>query len=199
MRKLIFSINISLDGFADHTLFDATADDELHDFFTEQFDSIGICLFGRNTYQLMESYWPIAPRDPNATRGMIDFAHRYNAMPKIVFSRTLEKAGWNNTRLVREDMIEEVTRLKRQPGNALSIGGISAAQTLMKHNLVDEYVLLVHPVIAGAGRRLFPPVDPLSGKGPNDRINLKLVDTKTLKSGVVVLHYEYAQGSSDDA
>lgn len=199
MRKLVLSINVSLDGFADHTLFDATADDELHDFFTKQFDTIDICLFGRKTYQLMESYWPIAPQDPNATRGMIDFANRYNAIPKIVFSGTLEKAEWNNTRLVRDDMVEEVIRLKRQPGNTLSIGGISTAQTLMKHNLIDEYVLLVHPVVAGSGRRLFSPDEPLSGNGLNDRLHLNLMDTKTFKSGVVVLHYEYEKGSSEEA
>ncbi len=188
MRKLILSINVSLDGFADHTLFDATADDELHDFFTDQFNTIDICLFGRETYQLMESYWPNAPQDPNVTRAMIDFARRYNAMPKIVFSRTLEKAGWNNTRLVRDDMVEEVIRLKQQPGKNLSIGGISAAQNLMENNLIDEYVLLVHPVIAGAGRRLFPADESFSGNG---RLQLKLIDTKTFKSGVVMLHYGY--------
>jgi len=87
----------------------------------------------------------------------------------------------------------------RYPGDTMSIGGISAAQTLMKHNLIDEYMLLAHPVIAGSGRRLFPTDESLSGKGRNDRLHLKLINTKTFKSGIVMLHYEYVQGSSEDA
>jgi len=182
MRKLIFSINVSLDGFADHTV--AIADDELHSFFAEQLNATGICLFGRKTYKLMESYWPNTRQNPKATEGMIRFADRFNAIPKIVFSRTLEKAGWSNTRLVRDDMITEVTKLKQQSGKNLSIGGINAAQTLMRHSLIDEYVFLVHPVIAGGGRRLFP------GDNSTEVRHLKLIETEKFKSGVVVLHGE---------
>ena len=179
MRKLIFSINVSLDGFADHTV--ALADDELHEFYTDQLDTIDTVLFGRVTYQLLESYWPLAPRDPEATRSMIEFAHKINAMPKIVFSRTLQNADWNNTKLVKGNMIEEVSKLKQGNGKSLSVGGLSMAQTLTNLSLIDEYWLLVQPVIAGKGRRLFD--------GVNDRFDLKLADTKTFHSGVVVLHY----------
>ena len=179
MRKLFFSINVSLDGFADHTV--AIADDELHEFFTNQFNILDTILFGRVTYQLFESYWPNAPKDPQATRSMIAFAHKLNAMPKVVFSRTLQKVDWNNARLSNGDMVEEVLKLKQGNGKSLSIGGISAIQTFMKLKMVDEFWLLVHPVIVGRGRRLFDGVD--------EKLDLKLVDTKTFRSGVVVLHY----------
>ncbi len=179
MRKLVFSMNVSLDGFADHTV--ARADDELHDFATDQLDNLDLSLFGRVTYQLMESYWPNAPQDPETTKSVIEFARKFNAMPKVVFSQTLKKVEWNNTRLVRGDASEEVVRLKRQPGKDMEIGGISICQDFMRRGLIDECWLLVQPVVVGKGRRLFD--------GLTDRIDLSLVDTKTFKSGVVVLHY----------
>ncbi len=180
MRRLILSINVSLDGFADHTVAVA-ADDELHNFFSTLLDTTDIELLGRVTYQLMESYWPRAHEDPNATKGMLDFADKYNAIPKIVFSRTLQRADWNNTRLVKEGMVDEVLKLKKQPGRNISLGGISISQELMKLGLVDEYWLVVQPVLVGKGKRLFD--------GLKEKVDLELVDTKTFKSGVVVLHY----------
>lgn len=179
IRKVVLSINVSLDGCADHRV--AIVDDELHDFYTNLLDSVDTLLFGRVTYQLMESYWPHASEDPIATPSMIRFAHKYNAKPKIVFSKTLEKAEWNNTRLVRNDLVEEVIKLKHESGGALSVGGISISQELMRHGLIDEYWLVVQPLVWGKGRRLF---DNLT-----EKIKLKLIDTKKFKSGVVVLHY----------
>ncbi len=179
MRKLIFSINVSLDGFADHTV--AIADDELHEFHVDQLNTIDTVLFGRVTYQLFESYWPTAPGDPRATKSVIDFADKINAMPKLVFSKTLQNVHWNNTMLVKEDAVREVTKLKRGGGKNLSVGGLGIAQTLANASLIDEYWFLVQPVIVGKGRRLFD--------GVNNRSNLKLADTKTFHSGVVVLHY----------
>ena len=179
MRKLIFSLNISLDGVADHLV--AIADDELHDFATHLLETVDTILFGRLTYQLMESYWPVAHQDPQATRSELAFADRINAMPKVVFSNTLQQAGWNNTQLVKGDAVKEVLKMKQGTGGSLSLGGIRLIQTFMKLKLIDEYWLLVHPVIWGAGRRLF--------EGMSDRIELKLVDSQTFKSGVVVLHY----------
>jgi len=172
-------MNVSLDGVADHTV--AIADDELHEFAASQLDNVDTLLFGRVTYQLMESYWPYAYRDPKATKSMIEFANKFNAMPKIVFSRTLRKIEGKNTRLVRNNVVEEVIRLKQQSGKNLSIGGISICQEFMRHGLIDEYLLLVQPVIWGKGKRLFD--------GLKDRTKLKLIDTKTFRSGVVVLHY----------
>jgi dihydrofolate reductase len=181
MRKLVFQMNVSLDGFADHTV--AVADDELHDYFTHALDDIGIELFGRKTYELMADYWPRVREDPGATESMKRFGDKFNAMPKIVFSRTLEKADWNNTRLVRENAVEEVTRLKKQHGKDLSLGGVATVQEFMRLGLVDEFWLLVHPVLAGKGRRLLPE--------PSDERRLKLLETRTFTSGVVVLRYAF--------
>ncbi len=181
MGKLILAINMSLDGFADHTLFGATADDEMHDFFSGLLDNTDIELFGRTTYQLMEAYWPRAHEDPHASKSMLNFADRFNAIPKVVFSRTLQKAEWNNTRIATTDMVEEVASLKLRSAGNISLGGISISQQFMKLGLIDEYWLVVHPVVAGKGKRLFD--------GLNEKMQLKLVGTKVFGSGVLVLHY----------
>ena len=110
MRKLVMAINISLDGYADHTV--GIADDELHAFFTGLLDETGIQLFGRVTYQLMESYWPHAHENPAASKSDLDFADKFNAIPKIVFSGTLGKAEWNNTTLIKSNALEYVAKLK---------------------------------------------------------------------------------------
>jgi dihydrofolate reductase len=180
MRKLVFSLNITLDGVADHRAA-AAVDDELHDFFTHFLEGVDTELFGRVTYQLMADYWPLAHQDPRATRSELRFADRFNSMPKVVFSNTLQQATWNNTRLVRGDAVQEIVKMKQQAGGSLSLGSISLFQACMKLNLIDETWLLVHPVIWGAGRRLFD--------GPFDRLELKLAGSQTFKSGVVVLHY----------
>jgi len=179
MRKLVMEMNVSLDGCADHHV--AIADDELHKFASDQLDNIDLLLFGRVTYQLMESYWPNAHKDPQATKIMIEFADKFNALPKIVFSKTLQKADWQNSRIIRDNAIEEIIRLKKLPGKNLSIGGISISQELMKKGLIDEIIILVQPVLWGKGRRLFD--------GLENRNNLNLVETKTFNSGVVVLRY----------
>jgi dihydrofolate reductase len=180
MGKLVFSISVSLDGFADHT---ATVgpDDELLGFFSDLPDETEVALFGRVTYQLMESYWPHAYEDPKATKGMLKFADKFNAVPKVVFSRTLQEANWNNTRLVRENMIEEVVNLKGQTRKNILLCGISMSQEFIKLGIVDEYWIEVHPVLVGKGRRLFD--------GLNNRANLKLSETRTFRLGVVALHY----------
>lgn len=178
-RKVTFAINITLDGYTDHTV--GIADGELHDFFTKQLDDVDVLLFGRVTFQMMESYWPDAENDPEATKSEKDFARKYNALPKIVFSQTLQKTEWKNSRIVRDNLVDEVMKLKKQPGKNISIDSISLFQELMRHNLIDEYWLLVHPLIWQKGKRLFD--------GTNNKINLTLVDTKKFASGVVVLHY----------
>ena len=179
MRKLIMQMNISLDGFADHTV--AIADDELHEFASEMLDRQDIALFGRVTYQLMEGYWPIVHQDPKETKSVIEFARKFNAMPKMVFSSTIQNATWNNTQLIKEDLVQKVMELKQQSGKFISIGGLRVSQELMRHGLIDEYWLLVHPIVAGKGKRLFNGLE---------RINLKLMNTRAFKSGVMVLHYE---------
>jgi len=181
MRKLIWSINVSLDGFADHTV-GIGVDDDLHSFFSDLLDDMDLVVFGRVTYQLMGAAWPNAREDPNATKHTLEFADKFNAIPKVVFSRTLGKVEWNNTRLVHEDMVNEVTKLKQHPGKNILLDGISVAQEFMRRGMIDEYWFVVHPIIAGKGRRL---VDNLK-----DGTVLRLLDTKVLKSGAVVLHYE---------
>jgi dihydrofolate reductase len=172
-------MNISLDGCADHNV--AIADEELHDFSTNLLATVDTILFGRLTYKLFESYWPTAPNDPRTSKSMVEFANQINAMPKMVFSKTLQEANWNNTKLFKGDAVKEVARLKQASGGSLSIGGISMIQTFMNMKMIDEYWLLVQPLLWGKGRRLF---DELDG-----RIDLKLVETRTFHSGVVVLHY----------
>ena len=180
MRKLIFQVNISLDGFADHTV--AVADDELHDFSTDLLNNIDAILFGRVTYQLFESYWPLAPNDPEATQSIVEFANKINEIPKIVFSNTLQDVGWNNTKLVKGNMAEEVLKLKQGAGKDLSVGGLNLARSLTNLSLIDDYWILIHPIIVGKGRRLLD--------GINERLDLKLVDSQKFHSGVVALHYQ---------
>jgi len=183
--KLILAINVSLDGFADHTVAVA-ADDEMHKFYSRLLDTTAIALMGRITYELMAGYWPHAHEDPAITPGVLDFAEKYNTVRKIVFSRTMSSVDWTNTTIVRENMIETISDLKRQTDGNISIGGISLAQDCMRNLLIDEYYLAVHPIIAGTGRLLFDQM--------NEPINLRLVDTEVFSSGVVVLHYLSANG-----
>lgn len=180
MRKLIFAINVTIDGFADHTAM--IADDELHLFFADLLERTDTVLFGRKTYQLMESYWPRAADDPASTEGMKKYAEKINNIQKIVFSHTLDKTGWNNTRLYKGNMTEEVIRLKNLPGKSISAGSLSLAAELTKQRLIDEYWFLVHPIILGKGLPLFRDI--------STRADLKLLDTRIFKSGVVVLHYK---------
>ncbi len=182
-RKIIFAINVTIDGFADHTA--VIADDELHDFYTDLLNTVDIVLFGRKTYQLLESFWPIAYEDPGSTKSMLKFADKINSMPKIVFSNTLNEVHWNNTSLVKGNMVEEILKLKNQPGNNLSIGGLSIASHLTKLGLIDEYFFLVQPIILGTGTPLFGNL--------SDRVDLKLIDTKIFYSGVVAKHYQKIQ------
>jgi dihydrofolate reductase len=179
VRKLVMALNVSLDGYADHTV--AIADNELHEFFSGLLDETGIELFGRVTYQMMETYWPYAHQDPTASKSTLNFADKFNAIPKIVFSSTLEKAEWNNTTLVSSNALEYVAKLKETEGKNLFIGGIKLANSLIGHGLIDEYWILVHPVVVGKGRRFFENVD--------EKLELKLIESRIFKSGVVALHY----------
>jgi dihydrofolate reductase len=134
-------------------------------------------LLGRKTYQIFAAYWPTAPADD-------PFGQKLNSIPKYVVSTTLDKAEWNNSTLIRSNIPEEVARLKQQPGSGIIsvTGSGKLAQTLRKHNLVDEYVLWINPIVLGSGKRLFD-----GGVTPS---NLKLIDTKTTSSGVLVLTYQ---------
>jgi dihydrofolate reductase len=180
MRKLIAAINMTLDGFCDHTAM--IADDELHEHYNELLSNAGALIYGRITYQLMESYWPSVVKDPTGNKPMDDFAVLIDTIPKIVFSHTLDHVEWKNSTLAKGGVDEEVLELKRQPGKDIFVGSPSLIVDLTNLNLIDEYQLCVHPVIVGDGLPLF--------KSINDRIVLKLVKTKTLGSGSIVLYYE---------
>jgi dihydrofolate reductase len=183
MRKLVASINMTLDGFCDHT--SAIADDELHQHYTDLLLTGGDLLYGRITYQLMESYWPTVVKNPTGNKRTDDFAMIIENIPKIVFSHTLSNVNWKNVKLAKKSLEEEVLELKQSnahEGKDILVGSPSLIAALTKLNLFDEYQLCVHPIIAGQGLTLF--------KNINDSIVLKLVKTKTLGGGQIVLYYE---------
>jgi len=184
LRKIILSIPITLDGYIEgsHRELDwVTADDEMHDYFTEVLRSVDMMIFGRVAYELLASYWPTAPSDPNITRGMLEFANTINPLPKIVYSRTLEKVGWN-TRVLKSFIPEEIRQLKAQSGGNIALsGGASIAQQFIQHGLVDEFQLVIQPAVIGKGKSLFG--------GITNGLKMELVWEKTLRSGTVALCY----------
>ncbi len=184
MRKLILMMSVSVDGFIegpDRELDWHMVDDELHSHFNEQLSAMGAFLNGRVTYELMAGFWPTADTDPSSTGPMVEFARIWRDMPKIVFSRTLERADWNTT-VVRDLVPEEIQELKAEPGGDLALGGADLAAAFMRHDLIDEYRLYVHPIVIGQGKRLFRAAD--------TRITLRLAETRTFGNGVVLLRYQ---------
>jgi dihydrofolate reductase len=182
MRKLIYSMTVSLDGFiADpNGEIDWSApDEELHRFHNQRVREIGAHLLGRRLYEVM-LYWETAEENPAASDYELEFARIWKAIPRIVFSKTLEKVE-GNARLVRDDVAGEVTRLKQEPGKDLAVGGAGLASTLIDLGLVDEYQLFVSPVVLGGGTPFFPPLE--------KAINLELVETRTFDSPAVYLRY----------
>jgi dihydrofolate reductase len=186
MRKVVAFVHLSLDGFAagpNGELDWISYDTELEKYAEGIVNTVGAALYGRVTYKGMESYWPTVLTDPSSSKHEIDHAHWIEEIPKVVFSRTLETTEWNKTTLIKADIAEEVAKLKDQPGKDLVIfGSPGLTQTLMQLDLVDEYQLTVNPVVLGKGMPLF--------KGIKDSIKLKLLETRTFKSGVLGLHYE---------
>ena len=180
MRKLIAAINMTLDGFCDHTA--GIADDELHQHYNTLLSSAGALIYGRITYQLMESYWPTVVKNPTGDKPIDDFAVIIENIPKIVFSRTLKNVGWKNAKLANGNVKEEVSALKQQPGKDILVGSPSLIVALLNLDLIDEYQLTVHPVILGKGLPLF--------KSINDSVTLKLIKTKTFNAGQIALYYE---------
>jgi dihydrofolate reductase len=179
MRKVIAAINMTLDGFCDHTAI--TADEELHNHYADLLSNAGVILYGRITYQLME-YWRPLSVNPSGEKSMDNFAIVMNNIPKIVFSRTLKNLDWHSARLANRELEEEVIELRQQSGKDILVGSRSLIIQLMKLNLIDEFQICIHPVIAGNGLPLFENI--------NDRILFKLLKTKTFNSGAVTLYYE---------
>jgi dihydrofolate reductase len=181
MRKMIFSMTVSLDGYIagpDGAIDWSPPDDELFAFHTRHVQETGVQLCGRRLYETMV-YWETAEEIPLAAE-QVEFAQIWKALPKVVFSTTLESVV-GNTRLATDDIGEEVARLKEQPGKDIAVGGAGLARACMKLDLIDEWRLFVSPVLLGGGTPYFPPLD--------ERINLELVETKTFGSRVVYLRY----------
>lgn len=180
MRKLIAAINMTLDGFCDHT--SMIADDEIHQHYTELIHSGDTILYGRITYHLMESYWPTVVKNPTGNKSFDDFALAIDRISKIVFSRTLKKVQWETARFAKRDLQEEVLELRQQTGRDILVGSRSLIVALLNLNLIDEFQINVQPIIAGKGLPLLNNID--------HRINLKLLKTKTFGCGAVTFYYE---------
>jgi dihydrofolate reductase len=186
MRKLIAAINMTLDGFCDHTA--VIADNELHRHYNELLPDAGTILWGRTTYQLMESYWPAIVKNPTGNKPEDEFAVLIDNISKIVYSRTLKNVDWKNTRLKSEVNKEEVLELKQSRNGGsknILVGSPSLIIALTQLDLIDEYQLCVQPIILGRGLPLF--------KNVKGRMNLKLLKTKPFGSGAVTLYYEPAK------
>jgi dihydrofolate reductase len=185
MRKLIAAINMTLDGFCDHTAI--IADDEIHRHYNELLSSADTILFGRITYQLME-YWPTVVENPTGNQAIDEFAVTIDNISKIVFSRTLKNVEWKNARVAKQGIKEEVLELKQSRNGGskdILVGSPGLIVSCMNLNLIDEYQLCVHPVIVGKGLPLF--------KNINDKTHLKLLKTKTFGCGAVTFYYEPAK------
>ena len=184
MRKLIYGMNLSLDGYIAAEGGDlgwSGPSDELFQWWLEQEQAIELFLYGRRLWEAMSSYWPTGDQQPGATAAQIAFARNWRDTPKVLFSSTIGTAGWN-TRVVTGDAIAEITRLKAEDGGPMDIGGATLAAAAMRAGLIDEYVLATAPVWVGGGTPFFTALD--------NWVNLNLVETRTFPGGVVLTRYE---------
>ena len=177
MRKVIFAINMTIDGCCDHTK--QIADEETHEYFTHLMRDVDLLVFGRKTYQLMVPFWPDVAKHQSMTKAENEFARKFVSINKIVFSRSLNSAEDNNTRIVRTNLKDEILKLKQAPGKHILLGGVAIPSQLIELGLVDEYQIVVHPIVAGEGRRL------LEGISLQEKLQLKLVESKIFKSDVL--------------
>jgi dihydrofolate reductase len=178
MRRIIAAINMTIDGVGDHTA--VIPDEEIHQHYTDLINSAGAILYGRITYELMR-YWQTLLKNPSGEKSMDDFAVAIDRVPKIVFSHSLKNTEWDSAELSNKSLEEEVIELRQQSGKDVFIGSRSLIIQLMKLNMIDEFQLCVHPVVAGSGLPLF--------ENMNNRTVFKLIKTKIFQSGAVVLYY----------
>ena len=181
MRKLIFAINTTLDGCVDHI--PQSVDDEKMEYFTHLTREADLQVFGRKTYQLMVPYWPDVLKNPSETKADREFARAFDAIGKVVFSRSLASAEDKNTRIVRTNLQDEILKLKQEPGKNILTGGVSLPSQLVELGLVDEFRVVVQPILAGAGRRLLEDIN------LPEKLQLRLVESKIFESGFVALRY----------
>ena len=183
MRKIIVSNLITIDGYFEGINQDLSwfiTGDDFFDYAVKQLDEVDTILFGRITYQQMAAYWPDAKTEDAAMAAIKD---KMNSLQKIVFSKTLDKAEWNNTRLIREHITDEIIKLKKQPGRDIVIfGSGTIVSELTALRLIDEYRLIINPVILSNGNPLF--------KSINEKVSLRLINMKVLSSGSVIMYYQ---------
>ena len=186
MRKIIVTMWMTLDGFIagpNNEMDWVIVDEEMGTYEDDAVSAADTLLLGRVTYQSFAGSWPYVPDNPAASEGEKAYARKLNAMRKIVFSRTLPGVEWNNSALLKEVLPEEIQKLKHEPGRDMLIyGSASIVRTLTNQGLIDEYQLLVHPVVLGGGKPLFQDI--------KERQKLKLVKTKAFPSGVIGLYYQ---------
>jgi dihydrofolate reductase len=182
MRKVIYGINLTADGCCDHTKGSSNGSEEIHKYFTDLMRDVDLIVYGRKTYDLMVPYWPEVAAKGSGTKSENEFARTFTAIDKVVFSRSLEKVE-GNAEIVRGNLEDEILKLKQQQGKNISLGGVDLAGQLVALGLVDEFHFVIHPVIAGEGRRLFDDIV------LPEQLNLTLASSKALNSGLVALHY----------
>ena len=181
MRNLIYAINVTLDGCCDHTKM--TGSEEILEHYTQLVREVDLFVYGRKTYQLMVPYWPNVAKDPSDNKASLDYAQAFCSKDKLVFSRSLDSVEDKSTRIVRGNLRDEILKLKQKSGKPILAGGVDIPSQLIQLGLVDEYRIVVQPVIAGEGRRL------MEGVSLPERLQLKLVESKLLTSGCVALRY----------
>ena len=184
MGRLTFALNVTLDGCCDHR--EGIADDELLDHFTQLIGAAGAMLYGRKTYELMEEYWPAVARDEKASRAAREWARKLEDMPKYVVSASRSVLPWNNSFRVDGDLPEAVTQLKEKTPRGVVVGSPMLSTALERLGLIDDYHLVIHPVLAGHGPNLF--------QGLERSRHLDLVSTTHLTSGVTAMHYRRKEG-----
>ena len=185
MRRVSYSMTMSLDGYIagpGGNIDWSAPDEELHRFHNDQVRELGVHLLGRRLYETMV-YWETADQDPSASEVTLDFARIWQALPKVVFSKTLDRVE-GNTRLASAGVVEEVARLKEEPGGDLAVGGAGLASELIERNLIDDYHVFICPILLGGGTPYFPAME--------RRIELELLETRTFGGGVQYLHYARA-------
>ena len=186
MRHVVSLMHISLDGFAagpNGEMNWITTDEEIFDDVAVMLTTVDTALYGRVTYQMMESYWPTAPSNPDATKHDIEHSRWVEAVQKVVFSTTMDQAVWNNSYLAQDPIAVEIARLKQHAGqNMMIFGSPGLTRAFMREGLIDEYRINVNPVILGAGIPYF--------EAFQAQTNLRLLTSKTFQSGVIGLHYQ---------
>ncbi len=184
MRKLTYGMNLSLDGYVAAPGDDlgwSVPSDELFQWWSDRVGATDLALYGRRVWEGMSSHWPTADQQPGVTPEHAEYARRWRAMPKVVFSSTLGSVDWN-ARLVSGDAVAEIARLKTEDGGPMDIVGATLAASVMRAGLIDEYVMVTHPVLIGGGKPFFTGLDAW--------VNLRLVETRSLPDGVILTRYE---------